>query len=318
MNKNSKTEKAVKRLIEKRPFGKMLLDKKNDKTSSIRYECEEILKYSLESILEYEYLNGELVGLIGFHISQYDTLIFKKKTAILKYLIIEEINYASEAKITESLLDKFNVWARENDIEVVIARIDSSFFNSIIVLQNHKYVFYETISYKTLSTAEIDFKNLLQVKFRFAAPGDLETIKKIALKNTFTKSHFYLDPKFPTSSTDLMYSNWIDNSFKSDDRIIVIEENTKIAGAFIYEVIDFGISLGSKRAIWKSAFIDQNFRKRGLGKKLFNAALKACQSEGVDRIDSSLVVKNIPSQNLHDSLNFKLVSVSYTFHKWFH
>lgn len=318
MNETKKLEIAIKRLFVKRPFGKILLDKKIDTEISIKYEWEEILKYSIESNLEYEYFGGELVGVIGFHISQYDTAIFNKKTAILKYLIVEERGYPSEVSITKALLNKFHLWAKKNNIEVVIARIDSSFFNSILVLQDHKYIFYETISYQTLSKSEIDLENLSQIEFRFAKEEDLNLIKELALKNTFTKSHFYLDPEFSTSSTDLMYSNWIDNSFKSKDRIIVIEESTKIIGAFIYEVIDFGINLESKRAIWKSAFIDQNFRKKGLGKKLFKTALKACINEGVVNIDSSLVVKNIPSQNLHNSLNFKLVSVSYTFHKWFH
>jgi len=311
-------ESSIKKMFVKRPFGPILLDKKIDITTSVKYEWQKLLKYSLESHFEYEYIEDELVGLIGFHLSEYDTAIFEKKTAILKYIIIEERGYSSEVEITEALLNKFHAWARKNKIEVVIVRVDSSFFNSILVLQNHNYFFYETVSYKTLLKSDIDMENLSSVEFRFATVEDLKIIKDLASKNTFEKSHFYLDPEFSSASTDLMYSNWIDNSFKSNDRIIVIEEESIIAGVFIYEIVDFGINLESKRAIWKSAFIDRNYRKKGLGKKLFRAASKACIEEGVENIDSSLVVKNIVSQNLHSYLNFKLVSVSYTFHKWFY
>jgi len=311
-------ESAIKRMFLNRPFGRILLDRKVDDKIAVNYEWEEILKYSREGVFEFEYSEGELVGLIGFHVSQYDTDIFKKRTAIVKYLIVEEGSDAFEAVVTDALLNKFNLWVKKSNIEVAIARIDSSFFNSILALQKQKYCFYETITYKTLLTSEIDAKSLDQVDFRFASIDDLSIVKKIALKNTFRKSHFYLDPEFSETHTDMMYANWIDNSFKSNDRIIVVEENTRIVGAFIYDVVIFGDKLDSKRAIWKSAFIDGNFRKKGLGKMLFGAALKACINEGVASIDSSLIVKNIPSQNLHTYYKFKLVSVSYTFHRWFH
>jgi len=313
----SEYEEAIKSFFRSVPFGRYLSDRKLDKNRSINFEFDSLVRYIKHGNLIIKLKNkNEVLGLVGFHLSDWDTVIFKKRMAILQYFITVENKLNFDKIVANQLLNIFHDWASKNKIDVVITKIDTKYFAPILVLQEHGYIFYETITFRS-----IEVQNLKRAyygnEFRFAVESDKEDLKKLALKNTFKKSHFYLDSNFELARVEEMYSNWIMNALSSSQKILVMEVDSKIVGVFIYENIDLSSYFSKKFGIWKFAAVDGSFRDKGLGMNLFKAAINACIIDSNDIIDTSLVEKNIISQNFHDKLGFQLVNTLYTFHKWF-
>ncbi len=308
----------LKLFLSKVPFGRFLLDRKIDKNGAVELEFNNILRYADkgEIFADLDH-NNEIVGLIGFHFSEWDTNVFLKRMAIVQYFLVTETNFGEEEEIVAELLNSFHTWSKANSIDVAVTKLDTLYFTPIYILQQNGYVVYECVTYRTIDNLE-NYKNIgNDVEFRFANKSDDDALKKIALKNTFPKSHFYLDPNFDRARIELMYSQWIENALNSKQKIVLIEEDKQIAGVFIYDIVDYTQQLGKKIGVWKSAFVDSNFRDKGVGFRLFKATLQACINDGVDLVDTSLVEKNIISQSFHDKLGFRLVNTQYTLHKWF-
>jgi len=200
---------------------------------------------------------------------------------------------------------------------VSIVKLDSQYFLPVKHLQANHYTFYECVTQKTILIDEINFIIPANLNFRFAKNEDKKKLIELASKNTFKKSHFYLDLNFDLENIDKMYSKWIDSALDSEKRVIVIEEENEIAGVFIYSIANFIQNFDKKIGIWEFAAIDSKFRNKGLGMRLFYSALQACINDGVHVIDTILVEKNIISQRFHDKLGFRLVNTYYTFHRWF-
>lgn len=270
---------------------------------------------------EEEYLayndDNEVTGLIGFHFSEWDTEVFQKRMAFIQYFIVEESKVEIEREIADNLLKKFHDWARDNGIQVVVTKLDTQYFSPVFILQQNGYILYETITYQSLDVNDRN-KNIADgINYRYALESDKELLKTVALKNTYKKSHFFLDTGFSPERVELMYARWIENALKSNKKIVIIEDNQQIAGVFIYEIVDHSKLMNKKIGVWESAFVESSFRDKGIGLKLFKATVQSCINDGVDLIDSSLVEKNIISQSFHSKLGFRLVDSKYTLHKWF-
>lgn len=311
-------EIEIKNLFQQQPFGRFLSDKSIEKTNAINYEWDNLVNYSKKGNIILSFDNQSRInGFTGFHLSQWDTDIFKNKLAFLQYFLVKESVSFTERIIAENLLFNFHKWIHDKEIRVVITKLDTKYFSPVYILQQNGYIFYETATYQTLETTSIGNNIANGIDYRFANEKDKDTLKEISLKSTYRKSHFYLDNKFDVKNVDSMYACWIENALNSSQKIIIIEDNKQIAGVFIYELTNYNSAFNKKFGVLKSFFVDNKFRGKGIGLKLFNATLDSCINEGADIIDSSLVEKNIISQNIHNKLGFRLVNTLYTFHKWF-
>jgi L-amino acid N-acyltransferase YncA len=318
INKFSSIQDQLKVFINSTPFGRYLADRRIELSRSIVFELLNLEEYSERGniILAFND-NREILGMIGFHLSEWDTKVFLKRIALIKYFLIKEFDATIEREIANQLVLLFHEWTADNKINAVITKLDTQYFIPVLTLQKNGYILYECITFRSVDISS-DIMNIGEgIQYRFAKESDIEVLKKISLKNTFRKSHFYLDPNFNVERVNLMYSKWIENALNSNKKIVIIEDDNQIAGVFIYDLVDYSSILGKKYGIWESAYVDNNFRNKGIGLKLFKATLQSCINNGVNIVDSELVEKNIISQNFHDKLGFRLVNTLYTFHKWF-
>jgi GNAT superfamily N-acetyltransferase len=300
------------------PFGRYLTDKSFSEKVSVEFEIQQLTHFTKKGILCLAINeNNKISGLIGFNFSLWDTEVFKKRTALIQYFLVKDAGYSLDAEIASNLLNIFHDWVAKNKIDVAIARLESKYFIPVKLFQENDYCFYECITQRSLDLRTNNYEIAANVNYRFAKNEEKEKLKEIALKNTFNKSHFYLDSNFEVSKVELMYSKWLATALNSNKKIVVIENENAIAGIFIYELVDLTELFGIRVGIWEFAAIDSQHRKKGLGTILFESALDACIKEGANVIDSSLVEKNIISQRLHDKLGFGLVNSYYRFHKWF-
>jgi hypothetical protein len=258
--------------------------------------------------------NDDILGVIGFQLSEWDSKIFKKRVVIIKTFATIEYSLYESYHIAEALIQHFERWVIFNRGEVIIAKIDTTYSSCIRVLSEKNYLHYETNLIQTLDLNEVSLaESLTSDKYRFADENDLDELKRIAGTNTFPLSHFYLDRRFKKKYVDNMYSKWIENSINSDDKILVIEHDSDIAGMFIYHLNE---DSDLKHATWKFAAVDKKYRKRNYGNKIFDLAIQSCIKDGAKWIDTSLAIKNTISLRIHSRLNFMPVMSLYTFHKW--
>ena len=311
-------EKQLREFIKNTPFGRFLSDRRLKFENSVDYELMNLQMYSEKgNIILAVNEKGVILGLIGFHFSAWDTDIFLKRMAIIQYFLVKEVGVNTEKDIANHLLSLFHQWIKAKAISIVVTKLDTQYFVPILTLQQNGFILYECITFRSIDAHRVDKFIGEGIQYRYAVESDKETLKKISLKNTFTKSHFYLDTNFEIERVELMYSRWIENALNSTQKVIIVEYKNKIAGVFIYELVDHTSILNRKFGVWKSAFIDNNFRDKGIGLQLFKATLQSCINDGVDIVDSTLVEKNIISQGFHDKLGFRLINTLYTLHKWF-
>jgi RimJ/RimL family protein N-acetyltransferase len=300
-------------------FGRYLSDNSLDIDKAIHYELSVIENYINNAGVCYVAISesNNINGLIGFHYSFWDTDVLAERTAIIKYLLIKEVELYQERDISSNLVDIFHAWAKDNLIDVAIVKPETRYFTPIIVLQEKGYMFYECNTIKTISLMADNQSDFSDTQFRYAKADDFEKLKIFALKNTFKKSHFYLDARFDQKKVDLLYAKWIDSALNSDQKIVLIEYENNIAGVFIYDIEEQPELFKCKHGIWKFAAVDSSLRNKGLGLALFQAVMQSCIDHNVDVIDTDLVEKNIISQRIHDKFGFNLLYTLYTFHKWF-
>ncbi len=305
----------VEEFLLKVKYGRYLKEDKFDNGIFKAFETDNLIDYSLSKQVILATDNQKnIIGIIGFNYSDWDSKIFDKKVIIIKYFITLEYKLYESYNTAIALLEYFEKWMSQSLNEVVILKVDTLYSSCIRALKEKHYDFYETISIQTLNILSKDLNEYNDSNYRFAEEKDLSELKGIALENTFSRSHFYLDQRFEVDNVNKMYSNWINNAINSEDRVLIIEHESKIAGMFIYSVEELN---KVRIATWKFAAVDKTFRNMSLGKKLFNCTIQACIKDRVEIIDTSLPIKNTISLRIHSKLQFSPVLSMYTFHKWF-
>ena len=298
-------------------FGRYLRDYSLNQNSSIILEYQKLLNFSEYGNIHIAIDDNEnIVGLIGYQQSIWDSDVFEKNVSLIKYFLLNDSITDDVLSIGQELLKIFEKWVFINNIDVAIVKIDTNQSVASLILQSNSYIFYECT---TLQSLELN-RNMLsipKIKFGFANENDLLILKDLVLNNTYEKSHFFLDKSFIKNKVNKMYSKWIESAFKNNKKFVVIRDNSLILGLFIYDILDYSKIFNKKFAVWEFALVEKKFRCRGLGKNLFAATIHSCLNQGVNVIDTELVVKNTPSLRIHNKLNFEAISSLYTFHKWF-
>ena len=279
---------------------------------SLELELNKLDEYAQKQGIWVFFEQNEIVGLIGFHLSAWDTQHFNKKFGKIGYFIVSRKHILGN-DATEKLFGKFNEWAIKESIAIVSCKIESKYSSCSEMLQKNYFRFYECITERFLYPLPHTNPN---VQYRYADKSDLPILKDIARRNTFEQSHFFLDNQFSNDDVQNMYIKWIENSFEEGQKIVITENQMEITGLLIFSVMG-PANHKQKTAVWNFAAVENKYRGVGIGDKLFKAGINAAIQEKCDRIDSSLVDKNIISQRLHEKNGFFLSNTYYNFHKWF-
>lgn len=299
-------------------FGRYLTDYKLDSNQSIALEIDNLnnyLKYGQVLMAIQDDL--ELIGLIGYHLSQWDTELFLKPYAIISYFLVKEPILYQYIEVARKLLGYFHNWTAENKIATVVVKLDTHNYTPILSIQEEHYQYFECDTFLTTDKIPMIPMSCEVLNFRYAEERDYELLRNLVAKQFFRRSHFFLDPKFPVYKVEQLYAKWIDSALDKKQKFVIIEEQGAVCGLFIYDIVDLTERFGKRYAVWKLADIDSRVRGKGLGMRLFYATIQSGIDNGVDMIDSSLAVHNVASQNIHIKLCFRLITSVYTFHRWF-
>jgi dTDP-4-amino-4,6-dideoxy-D-galactose acyltransferase len=127
-----------------------------------------------------------------------------------------------------------------------------------------------------------------------------------------TLSRFSRDPNIDKLKVVNLYREFIRNSIKTtfgDGIIIKRNKNKIIEGLFIPSTSG---NTGRELLIG----VDGNFRRNGIGRKLFHLSLNYWSSKGVINIFTNVSKNNVDSLNFHTRLGYNVKDVINIYHIW--
>lgn len=250
---------------------------------------------------------------IGCRFSKWDSEQLGLNTAIVVVLLgsndLEKGYINQRIKSLDDELSKLKV-------EFAILRLNGDLLDFIHAFEANGYNYYENIIWPVLKTE--NFAALKTSKVRLANKDDFGQIFNIAINNTYERSHFYCDSNLNRQKVDGIYTKIVKYSWDKGDHFVVIEDDEKIQGYFIFKDDEWlSKQLGFKYARMYSLALDKNSRGKGFGSEIFEGMIAIAKEQGAEIIDSGYASKNHKSAYLHAMNRFYSVYEEITFHKTF-
>jgi len=272
-------------------------------------------KKLLDDIAKYKFIETEKV-LAAWRDLLWDSQHFNCKMAELKHFIANRARRTDRTEAVEHLLEKWN------EYDHITARISAFDLQSTQVFEDYGFRLMCThmkygIDLRNRDVLPKVMRNdvtyeVLQCPCNVP---ELERIAKEAWSETpVTPDRFHADTHFPKNLADSVYTEWLKNclSGKLADSVIVPRVEDRIVGFFAFKhVVDTvgGLRVGSLVL----AAVDSSVRGKHIYTNMTAVALNSLKSDIVEAI---MPVTNYPVQKAYHGLGFKLMSTTYTFHKW--
>ncbi|MBN1994173.1 MAG: GNAT family N-acetyltransferase [Anaerolineae bacterium] len=261
---------------------------------------------------------GQLLGLLLFRLSQWDTEHFGYRVALIDSAIICEVDYHRRVEITEFLLGAFHQWAQEMTIRFTSVRLPSLDLAVIHGFEQSGYHYLENWIYNKYDLRKLDKLSQPAHTLRLAQARDRDVMLDYA-DSAFITQRFHADAHIDQHKADSLYKKWIRTAFDDpNQQILCLDVEERPVAFMIYYQSDLQPYFGLQFAMWKMALLDPLARGRGLGTAFFTALAHYHRwEEGLDVVDSGLTIRNVASLNLHNKLNFKVICTLVTLHRWF-
>ena len=141
-----------------------------------------------------------------------------------------------------------------------------------------------------------------------AGPGDLDGIGRIA-EQAFVTDRFSLDFRLPPGVSGRRYRQWVESvPSHATQRLLKVEENGCLIGFFVVEPLANGTCL------WHLTAVAPDYQHQGYGKRIWRAMLARHSREGMDRVLTTIAVRNAPVVNLYAGLGFRFHPPQMTLH----
>lgn len=140
---------------------------------------------------------------------------------------------------------------------------------------------------------------LMNVIIRTMQPEDFEDVAKIY--------HQGIQTGIATFQTDIPSWEAWDNSHIKTCRLVAVTEEGQIVGWVALSPVSSRCVYGGVAEI--SVYVDQNFRKKGIGILLLESLISASEEQGFWTLQAGVFAHNSASLNLHLAAGFKKVGV---------
>jgi GNAT superfamily N-acetyltransferase len=264
---------------------------------------------------------GELLGLLTFSRSEWDSKHFGKPMAAFNDLIMSEnVPNPRQAKKRLIMLALSNV--RKEKIVHVSAKADIYDITTVHALEMANFRLMDTtviygFDFRKSQIPEFEDQCIL----RLAEPGDEEALVRVAeisfSKTRISEDRFHADPNLPQRKSDTLYVEWIRNSIREKlaDAIVVAELNGAPVGFTTIEnfratALDVGVDIG---ALILSAVLPEA-RGKGVYTSMIKKGLEYLEHR-VKIAELGTQISNFPVQKAWSTLGFKLASGTYALHR---
>jgi len=260
--------------------------------------------------------SAELLGILLFRLSPWDTEHFDFKVAVIDAMITQELDYDRKVEVASALLQQFHNWCQSEDIRFASIRVPDLDLAVIHSFEQWKFRYIETYIDHKFDLHKMDNFEKTSHELRVALPEDFRMMLEYS-QGAFSTQRFHADSNFNRDKADSLYEKWIQTARNDpDQKILVLELENKPAAFMIYWENDLRQYFGRQFIIWKFALLDPANRGKGLGTDFYVALMHQYRSEGFDVVDGGVSMRNRASTRLLNKLGFKTVYALVTFHKW--
>ncbi len=141
----------------------------------------------------------------------------------------------------------------------------------------------------------------MSIKIQLATPEDTDSIKKLTQQLVEGLGQKFEAKRFDWGISRRLY----DPLQRHGIMIAKDEENDKIIGMIIAEIrID---PFGTSEGYIKQVFLSENYRGKGVGKKLLTAALEHLKKIKVEKVKVNLKEQAGDAAKVYEKMNFKKV-----------
>ncbi len=316
--KNILNIKKLSELFNYNKYGRYFEDTELPFDKTVQYTVDCILKLISEKHAVYRIRNSptRIEGMIVFRKSPWDTEHFKKNTAIIDSILVNQEDQHKRKEIAASLIEKFLQWCKQETIQFVVAKVPSLDLVSINEFLHSGFDFIESWIFNKIDLRKCKINDDSLLPLRLAKESDLAYMLEYS-KDAYITQRFHADHHIRYDQAEGLYEKWIRNSIHDANQKILVYDHNGTPSAFMtYYVLDLNKYYNLKFAMWKMALISPLLRGQGVGKAFFYSLFDHHLKEGLDIVDSGLSLRNIVSLNTHNKVNFKVVSTLVTLHLW--
>ena len=206
-------------------------------------------------------------------------------------------------------------WARDNSIEMLMARCDTSNVPILHRLESAGFLTMDTfVRYAfDLTKREIP-EDTGSTPVRSFASADIPIIGRLA-RRAFKRyrGHFHNDPKLPRDRCDAVYSEWAMNSCREKrlaDEVLVADPDGEILGFATLKGLGEGAAEGILFAV------DPKAQGMGIYRTFMIQGMRWCAGHGFERMEVDSQVNNYPVQRVWERLGFEIYGSGHTLHLW--
>jgi GNAT superfamily N-acetyltransferase len=206
-------------------------------------------------------------------------------------------------------------WAREQRIDLLIARCDADAVDTIHALERTGFL---------LMASSAHYRFLLEKRplpadpggaaVRPFEPGDLPAIRDVAA-SAFRGflGHFHNDPLLHRGKCDDLYLRWSTNSCSDPDladAVLVAEVDGRVRGFITLK------RHGEDRAEAVLVAVEAGAQRRGLSRSMLVASLRWCEVRGLRQHEIASQLGNFAAQRAWERVGFEIDAAWHTFHLW--
>lgn len=138
----------------------------------------------------------------------------------------------------------------------------------------------------------------------------INDIKKLSEK-LFFHSRFFNDPNIDNSVAMKVYSQWIENAFDFEEKVLIASLNKKdeVLGFLLYSIFDNQITI-------ELIGVDSQLHSNGCGSTLFKFVETYCVEQNIEYLFVGTQQNNIRAINFYNHMGCKLTQITSIYHLW--
>ncbi len=256
---------------------------------------------------------NEIVGLLTFSISKWDSEVFGMKMAKLGYITAIG-NYAVELAVKSKLIDNAIKHLRKQNTKHLLIRVASNDFSSIHALENNGFKIMDNLLTFILRERRIIFPEVERwFKVKKITKGELESAGDILTNSNFV-GHYFVDPMIPVLKAKRMYRKWLEDKYEhpKDSDILVAKRRNKIVGCSFFSFNNLLKKYTGLETLHRG-LIAVDPSAKGCSIALINAQIK--RRKNLDFAEFETQTYNYGMMDIIQRLNMRLIRSRYTFHK---
>ncbi len=206
-------------------------------------------------------------------------------------------------------------WARDNRVEMLMARCDTSGALLIQDIESAGFLLMDTFVRYTFDLTKKEIpQDTGTTLVRSFLPEDIPAIGRVA-RRAFKGyiGHFHNDPRLPRDKCDSVYFEWAVNSCREKrlaDEILVADRDGEILGFVTLKGLD-------ERAVEGILFaVNPKAQGLGIGRSFMINGMQWCRDHGFQRMEVDSQVNNYAVQRVWERLRFEIYASGHTFHLW--